>query len=105
MKTFLLSVLLVGCANGITTVEPEPVDAGELCCAVNHSYSDGGILTNAVYQCGDIGQSISMIPWLCLGDDGAALACNAPGCSPNDRCQGFNGTGTVVPCSEFEGAQ
>lgn len=90
---------------------PESKDAGqtsiygdELCCATV-SYPDAGIWTNAIYQCGNIGQRFTMIPFLCFGDDGGALACNDPSCFIHAHCQGFEGTGVVGLCSSFAGDQ
>lgn len=41
------------------------------------------------------------IPWLCnIGDGGVPTSCDDPSCGVGQACQGFNGTGLVLPCDQ-----
>jgi hypothetical protein len=101
MKALLLSVL-VGCM-GVAPHYNQDAGDGELCCALTNNYSDASIWTGKVYQCGDIGQTITSLPWLCFNGDSGALACSSSECEVGNACQGFNGTGVVIYCSTVGG--
>jgi hypothetical protein len=72
--------------------------AGDICCQVTDDLSSDPRWQNGRYGCHpDAAVSLQNVPWLC--NPAHPTNCDDPACIVGSTCQGFNGTGVVLPCS------
>jgi len=109
----LACLAAAGCAGsapgGFATTGDAAVDAGAasspyegpICCQVTHDFTDDLRWHDHRFGCEpDAGVSASNVPWVC--NLAHPTPCDDPACVVGSTCQGFNGTGVVLPCDAGE---
>jgi hypothetical protein len=84
-------------AAGDDAVDAAPPYDGAVCCQVTVNFTADPYWQNCRYGCfPDAAVSPATVPWVCNLDK--PTSCGDPTCVVGSTCQGFNGTGVVLPC-------
>ncbi len=83
---------------GSQGAEDASSDDGAICCQVTVDFTDDPRWQNGRYGCTpDAAVSLQNVPWVC--NLSHPTTCGDPACVVGSTCQGFNGTGVVLPCN------